>query len=268
MTTVDITINVEGCGLDPYVGVNGDPHFSTWKGEHFEYHGKCDLELVSDPTFANGKGLDVHIRTEIVRTWSYVKNAAVRIGEDILEVEGGADENRYWFNRVYQGELTTLGGFPVAYNKASSKQHQFTIDLGNGDELGIRTYKDFVRVDLRPSQELYGNSVGLLGEFNSGKKLSRDRVNTVEDINEFGQEWQVLADGPKLFHDMAGPQLPFQQCILPSELHAEEKRRRLGGATVTETEAELACAKVAITERDACVFDVLATDDLDIAGAH
>jgi hypothetical protein len=229
----------------------------------------CDLELVSEPTFANGKGLDVHIRTEIAYSWSYIKTAAIRIDNDILEVEGGAFVNHYWFNKIYQAELTTIGGFPVTYTKANSKQRVFTIDLGDGEAIDIRTYKEFVRVDFKDAKkELYENTVGLLGDFNSGKKLARDGVNVIDEYNDFGQEWQVLPDGAKLFHEVAGPQLPDQMCILPSELHAEEKRRRLGEVAVTEIEAELACVKVPVQERDACVFDVLATDDLDMAGAY
>jgi hypothetical protein len=269
-------VDLNGCAST--VGANGDPHFSTWKGEHYDYHGKCDLELVSDPLFANGKGLDVHIRTEIVRQWSFIKYAAIRIGNDILEVEGGADDNHYWFNKVYQGELTTLGGFPVKYKKANSKQHVYTIDLGNKEEIVIRTFKDFVRIDFKePKKSLYGNTVGLLADFNTGKKLGRDGFTIIEDYNDFGQEWQVLSDGPKLFHEVSGRQFPGQKCILPSELHAEEKRRRgqekrIGGGTsdtaVTDTIAELACAKVSFAEHDACVSDVLVTGDVDMAGAY
>jgi hypothetical protein len=259
------------------VGANGDPHFSTWKGEHYDYHGKCDLELVSDPIFANGKGLDVHIRTEIVRQWSYIKYSAIRIGNDILEVEGGADENHYWFNKVYQGELTTLSGFPVKYKKANSKQHIYTIDLGNKEEISISTFKDFVRIDFKePTKSRYGNTVGLLADFNTGKKLGRDGFTIIEDYNDFGQEWQVLADGPKLFHEVSGRQFPDQKCILPSELHAQEKRRRgqekrIGRDTpntITDIMAELACAKVSVAEHDACVSDVLITGDVDMAGAY
>jgi hypothetical protein len=251
-------------------GANGDPHFSTWRGEHFEYHGKCDLELVSDPTFADGKGLDVHIRTEVVRRWSYIKHAAIRIGDDILQVEGGdVNENRYWFNKVHHGELKTIGGFPVKYNKDNEHQRSFLIDLGKGEQIRIKTYKEFVRVDFKdPKESFYGNTVGILGDFKTGKKLGRDGFTVIEDNNDFGQEWQVLPSGPKLFLEPEGPQLPDQTCILPSEMHAEEKRRRLGEAVVTETMAELACAKVSVEERDACVFDVLTTDDVEMAGAY
>merc|ERR1719245_62556 len=61
--------------------VKGDPHFKTWAGEHFEYHGQCDLVLAQDASFANGLGLDVQIRTKLVRYWSYIHRVAIRIGE-------------------------------------------------------------------------------------------------------------------------------------------------------------------------------------------
>merc|ERR1712183_677508 len=70
-------------------GGQGDPHFMSWKGEHFEYHGQCDMILVKDDDFADGLGLEVQTRTKMIRYWSYIKQAAIRIGEDILEVEGG-----------------------------------------------------------------------------------------------------------------------------------------------------------------------------------
>jgi len=38
--------------------------------------------------FSDGEGLLIHVRTKIEKTWSYVKNAAVKIGNDILEIEG------------------------------------------------------------------------------------------------------------------------------------------------------------------------------------
>jgi hypothetical protein len=261
---------VEPPPVERMAGANGDPHFSTWQGEHFEYHGKCDLELVSDPTFADGKGLDVHIRTEIVRKWSYIKHAVIRIGDDVLQIEGGdVNENRYWFNKVYHGVLKTIGGFPLSYHKENEHQRSFIIDLTKGEQIRIKTYKEFVRVDFKhPKESFYGNTVGILGDFKTGKKLARDGFTVIEDNNDFGQEWQVLPTGPKLFVELEGPQLPEHTCVLPSELHAEEKRRRLGEATVTETMAELACAKVSFSERDACVFDVLTTDDVEMAGAY
>lgn len=42
----------------------GDPHFQTWTGLRFDYHGECDLVLLSAPMFEGGP-LDIHIRTKI-----------------------------------------------------------------------------------------------------------------------------------------------------------------------------------------------------------
>lgn len=44
--------------------VAGDPHFQTWGGHRYDYHGECDLVLLSAPQFGKGP-LDIHIRTKI-----------------------------------------------------------------------------------------------------------------------------------------------------------------------------------------------------------
>jgi len=257
----------------PSGGAFGDPHFRTWHGEKFDFHGQCDLELVSDPDFLE-KGLRVTIRTKIVRNWSYIDTAAIRIGNDILEVQGGdADVRKHWVNGEYQGELSAIGGFPVSYTKPHSKGHSYTIDLGDDHKIEVRTYKEFVRVDFQhPTMYLYGNTVGLLGHYGSGLMLARDGTTVIEDPIQFGREWQVRPDEPVLFHEVSGPQLPHQQCVMPEELVASEKRirRRLGQAEVTESMAERACdrAGVAKEDLDACVFDVLAADDIEMAGAY
>jgi hypothetical protein len=48
-------------------GANGDPHFKTWQGQHYDYHGECDLVLLHSSEFGSGLGLDVHIRTKLRR---------------------------------------------------------------------------------------------------------------------------------------------------------------------------------------------------------
>ena len=60
---------------------------------------KCDLPLAKDANFLEGLGLYIHIR---VRYWSDIETVAIKIGNDILEIEGSpaADdtEAHYWFN--------------------------------------------------------------------------------------------------------------------------------------------------------------------------
>ena len=78
--------------------------------------------MISDKNFANGLGIDIHIRTKIVRFWSYIQKAVVRIGNDILEVEGMADFSAsYWINYEHMGELEDLGGFPVTLSENTDR---------------------------------------------------------------------------------------------------------------------------------------------------
>eukprot|EP00980_Cylindrotheca_fusiformis_P012266 scaffold2999_cov113-Cylindrotheca_fusiformis.AAC.1 len=78
--------------------------------------------------FADGLGLDVQIRTKLVRFWSYIKTAAIRIGNDIFEFQGDAfpedssDGPKYWFNLEHQGKLDTIGGFPIAMSRNSPQK--------------------------------------------------------------------------------------------------------------------------------------------------
>jgi hypothetical protein len=44
--------------------------------------------LLKNEDFSDGLGIIIHIQTKIKKTWSYVKNATVKIGQDTLEIEG------------------------------------------------------------------------------------------------------------------------------------------------------------------------------------
>jgi hypothetical protein len=257
---------------------HGDPHFKTWHNERFEYHGQCDLMLLKDETFANGIGLEVQIRTKLVRFWSYIRSVSIRIGDDILEVEGSADayplpskELLYWINFEHQGELKTLGHFPVRSWRYGQYKQKFVIDLDSkfpGQEIEISTYLEFIRVDFKNgSEESYGNSVGLLGDFKTGKTLSRDGFTVLDDFTEYGSDWQVLPSDYMLFHDVAHPQFP-QKCIEPEDPRGA-RRRRLDESSVSEADAEKACATLDDPlDRKDCIYDILATQDLGMVGAY
>ncbi|CAJ1934767.1 unnamed protein product [Cylindrotheca closterium] len=252
----------------------GDPHITTWKNEHFEYHGQCDLVMMKDPNFADGLGLDVHIRTKIVRYWSYIKSVAIRIGNDILEIEGSADtddsEAHYWINYEYQGELESVAGFPVTQTLPSVYKRRYTIDLSSkyyGNQISIHIFNEFVSVAFGGGKEAFGNTVGLLGDFDTGKTLARDGVTVMHDFTDLGDEWQVLASEPNIFHEMSEPQFP-NQCIHPEDPNGDRKRRLLE-ADISLEQAEEACAilKDPLFIKD-CTFDVMATQDLAMVGAY
>jgi hypothetical protein len=47
--------------------VCGDPHFMTWTGKRYDYHGECDLVFARIPLFCIGQGLDIHVRTDMAQ---------------------------------------------------------------------------------------------------------------------------------------------------------------------------------------------------------
>ncbi|CAJ1934982.1 unnamed protein product [Cylindrotheca closterium] len=256
-------------------GSNGDPHFKTWVGEHFEYHGQCDLVLAKDANFADGLGLDVQIRTKLVRFWSYIKSAAIRIGNDVFEIEGsanGVEDVRYWINMEFQGKVDTVGGFPLKILPANKGSKRFIqIDLSSkypGAMIEMQLWKEFVKVDfINPTAEAFGNTVGMLGEFKTGKTLARDGATVVDDFHALGNEWQVVPTELMLFHQTEHPQFP-SKCIEPEDPRGD-RRRRLEESSVNVEDAEKACS--ALTDeldRKDCVYDIIATQDMDMAGAY
>jgi hypothetical protein len=244
-------------------GAQGDPHFKTWQGQHFDFHGECDLVLLQSKEFESGLGLDVHIRTKMRRDMSYISSVALRMGTALLEVES---QGVYYFNGVAGAELpSAFGGFEFLHAQPTDKQHVFEVHLGNRERIKVKTYKDFVSILFEQAQlEHFGESVGLMGDFGMGHMISRDGKTIIDDANAFGQEWQVLDSEPKLFHTLRFPQHP-RVCTMPTPAQATSQlRRRLSESSVDELAAEKACEHWGVGKDD-CVFDVLTTGDLDMA---
>jgi len=227
-----------------------------------------------DTKFSDGLGIEVQIRTKLIRFWSYIKNVAVRIGDDILEVEGavlGGREKHYWTNLEYQGELKEVGGFPVTGVCSSSFKCDYVIDLSSkyqNQSILIRTFKEFVKVEFLNSSALsFGDAVGMLGNYHTGQTLGRDGATVINDFTELGNEWQILPSDEMLFHDISPPQFP-NKCIEPEDPRGE-RRRRLGEMAISEGQAEKACAHLRdVLDRKDCVYDVLATQDISMTAAY
>merc|ERR1719491_2267566 len=136
--------------VDPTV--YGDPHFKTWSGESYDFHGICDLVLLKNAQF-DGVGMDIHIRSKKMQErFSYVDGASVRIGDDTLEVKGG-EEGGYWINGergadIYNDEEVAVlsGKFTVAIKKVNDKSREVTINLGGNEATVITTWNAMVRV--------------------------------------------------------------------------------------------------------------------------
>jgi hypothetical protein len=246
-------------------GANGDPHFKTWRGEHFDFHGECDLVLLQSKEFESGLGLDVHIRTKMRRDMSYISSAVLRIRTDVLEVES---QGIYYINGVAGAVLPSeFGGFEFLHTQPTDKQHVFEVHLGGKERIKVKTYKDFVSVLFEQAElKHFGKSVGLMGAFGTGHMIGRDGKTVIDDANAFGQEWQVLDTEPSLFQTVRFPQHPTV-CTMPTPVQASQLRRRLSEESEgAELAAEKACEHWG-EGKDDCVFDVLTTGDLDMAVA-
>jgi len=143
------------------------------------------------------------------------------------------------------------------------------IDLNSkfpGEKIEISTYREFVKVDfIKSSEASFGNAVGMLGDLKTGKLVGRDGTQ-VDDFYELGAQWQVRPDENMLFHRVEDPQFP-KACVIPEDPQGE-RRRRLDEQSVTVEQAEAACAGLKnLLDRKDCVYDILATQDIDMVGA-
>ena len=235
--------------------------------------------LLDNPDFNYGQGMRIHVRTKIQRWWSYIESAAVQIGADIFEVKSGIQDRQYWYNgknvtNFENGRESlvshhlpfTVGGFDVRYRVKSDHVIQYKIFLPDKQVLVLRSVKEWLHVELDYSEAKdFSSSVGLMGTFGEGVLAGRDGT-VYEDLNAFGQEWQVHSDEPQLFHFTDGPQHP-DKCLMPDE-STSATRRYLKANTITRADAKKACGNVNKGDFNNCVFDVMAMDDIQMADGY
>ena len=169
-------------------------------------------------------------------------------------------------NSISNADLPALvGPFTVEHTQKSEKEHLFHIQIHEKQHIEIKAFKDWVSIKVDgATKRNFGSSKGLMGEFSTGCMFARDNSTILQDPIQFGNEWQVLESEPKLFQAYRDPQHPKQQCISPKVKVSTQ--RRLGESIVREA-AEVACAAHLKDEKliDMCIFDVMASGDLDMA---
>jgi len=231
--------------------------------------------ITTAPDYNHGQGMKIHIRTTIDTWFSYVSRVVVQIGTDRLEFQGGFTTRRLFHNghALPTRKLTKVNGvlpFQVGGNEVfylTQKDHvswKVSIHLPDGQFVSVRSIKDWMRVDIEnPTEESFGTSLGLMGSFAEDAMLARDGATILEDDIEFGQQWQV--QGESLFLKAEGPQYP-EACTMP-EVDRSTKRL-LEEGSVSYEDAEAACAHLNADERDDCIYDVIASSDMEMAGAY
>ena len=175
--------------------------------------------------------------------------------------------------KILEDQLKSLSPcFKIHYKHVSSKQHKLRINLNcHGDAVSLENYKDWVSVIVKANSTAFNGTLGLMGEYPHGKMVGRDGKSTFdegEETDAFGLEWQVLKNEPMLFHTAVGAVQHPQECVMPSldASAGRQLRRRLGQSLITREAAEMACGHT--EDKFDCTYDVLASNDLDMAGAY
>lgn len=247
-------------------GTFGDPHFKTWAGHKFDYHGQCDLVLTSAPNAAEGKGLDVHVRATHKKFFSYISATAIRIGNEVFEV---ANHGKVYLNgneNIDFEKDVTISGYPIKFNDTPAPngrlQTMYNVHLSEHERIEIKVFNVFISVKIRsPSAEHFMGSSGIMGDFYTGLMFSRDR-QILTNPDEFGAEWQVNADDGNIFRTVQEPQFPAK-CLAPEPMDQSRMLRH----GITYQQAEEAC-NFWNEDKEACIYDILATGDLEMAGAY
>jgi hypothetical protein len=233
--------------------------------------------LARSNEFGSGLGLDLHVRTEIKDGWSFISNAALRIGEDIFEV---AKDGTYYLNGIANLPLPALlaGTYKVSKEDSmvdttesdgtvsSSPKSFFHVDMNDGENLGITLYKDIISTRINA---FLHDAEGMLGTHSKDGMVGRNEGTVFDDVNQFGLEWQVNNTERMMFHTIRAPQFP-EQCILPTEAQTTRRRLRVRNSDDEHRHlAELACAGVVdIAMREFCLEDVMLTGDQGLASNY
>lgn len=221
------------------------------------------MVFLDDPS----RDLVMHIRTTIRDDWSYISSVALQIKSDLLEVSAWGN---YFINGVNTPELNaTLGGLPISVDQRYKKRRTFVIRLSDEEYIEFKTFKDLVAVKLFAKAESFPGSRGILGQPETGKMVGRDGITVFASdnqdiVNEYGQEWQVRHDEPKLFHINRAPQYP-NKCELAPPVARLQRGRRLA-EKISRQDAEAACAHWS-ANKESCVKDVIRSGDLEMAAS-
>jgi hypothetical protein len=242
----------------------GDPHFNRWTQEKRDtFHGECDLVFLHNENI-DGEVLDVHTRTTIEDSYSYVEAVAVKYGNDAIEftrdsiVLNGA--------KIDNEEEVIIFGDGNKISKVEGSKRQFVVSIKGQVFIYVSSTKKFMAVNIKGGSILKG-SVGILGDYETGDMIGRHGA-LFDNFEDFAFEWQVNPEDPQIFMDARHPQLPYERCRMPS-MSAEARRRKLRGADrkLLAAATEACAANHIPANVQSCIDDVMFTGELELAEA-
>jgi von Willebrand factor type D domain len=236
-----------------------------WQGDKFDYHGGCDLVLISNAY------LQLHIRTKnfginSLGPWSGIVAVAVKIEDKVMEVQGPLG-TLIVDNNVVTTLPIIFAGYPLV--KLLPKTFRLQLPIGQYIDITYQDFKDSLKVDVKGYGSMFGDSKGLCGNWTSNSPnafVGRDGTvyPRIPNPVAFAETWKVNtgAGDPSLFQTSASA-----TCVAPSVA-----RCNIPGApncTSIINLAKTACANVTTfgNSRENCEFDVRATEDVLAANA-
>jgi hypothetical protein len=243
----------------------GDPHIKRWDQKRFDFHGECDLVLLHSDTVDGNMPLDLHIRTSIQGHFSFIETAALKVGDIVFQL----DADKFFVNGQ---EFTDDAVLPMVLEEFVLEPVEFdgpaklyTVLLSDKSTIKFKAIKKFLSVSVSGHEEDFSNSTGLMGDYDTGSALSRDGHLMEDDFIAYGMEWQVLETEPKLFQELRDPQLPYGQCLMPTEDATASRRRLLRSSSGTAL-WNLATEACSVKEEfESCMEDIMTTGDVDLA---
>jgi hypothetical protein len=220
--------------------------------------------LLQHAEFDQGKGLAVHVRTTITDMYSFIEAVAVQLGGTSLEF--------YPDHFILHGNKVGLEDLPLSFGDGleyvlkedPKNKKNVIIELNKQASISIQSHGKFMHVSFSGTAQEYGNSVGILGDFSTGAMLGRNG-QVMEDVLEYGFEWQVNHEDKVIFSEVRQPQLPFEKCRLPTQ--SLQARRRLNSAKNSALAAEAEAACNGLLDFELCISDILMTGDLGMVEA-
>ena len=239
----------------------GDPHFKRWGHEvRDSFHGECDMVLFHNDE-VQGETMDVHVRTTMKDSYSYVSGVAVKYGEDSIEFQHDA----LFVNgeKAEDAEHISFGDNSITL--VDEAKRKFKVNVKNTVFVEVYSTKNFMAVSVEGVTSGMRKSTGILGEYGTGAMIARDG-SEMSDFQDYGFEWQVAPSDPQIFMHAREPQLPYERCRMPS-ISAESRRRKLRGQDRKLYEAAFAaCQENQIPENmQSCIDDVMFTGELELA---
>ena len=157
--------------------------------------------------------------------------------------------------------------YKVLLREENEENLRIKVVLGQDSAVIFTFYKHFLHIKVSGNSKDFYDSVGLMGDFHTGAWRARDG-SLVSTFDEFGLEWQVRPTDAQLFRDKRSPQLPAEQCRMPSTTGSISRRMLRADKALVE-EATTACVGAGHVRKnlDLCIQDVVATGHVGLANA-